>query len=137
MNLPSSDRDEVSARLLESFARVETQGSRALLLTGRLGTGKTSLVTRSFEAVVTSLTRSAPQGFLASNTIQLSYSSSNRESFSRLFRLRRRRWRSRGYSRHGSGRPDFLRRPSCRAADRVLLTFGAGNCTVSLEGVEK
>ena len=89
MNLPSSDRDEVSARLLESFARVETQGSRALLLTGRLGTGKTSLVTRSFEAVVTSLTRSAPQGFLASNTIQLSYSSSNRESFSRLFRLRR------------------------------------------------
>lgn len=50
MNLPSSDRDEASARLLENFARVETQGSRALLLTGRRGTGKTSLVTRVFGA---------------------------------------------------------------------------------------
>lgn len=48
MSLPLIDRDEVSARLLENFARVKTEGSRAFLLTGRRGTGKTSLVTRAF-----------------------------------------------------------------------------------------
>lgn len=48
MSLPLIDRDEVSARLLENFARVKTEGSRAFLLTGRRGTGKTSLATRAF-----------------------------------------------------------------------------------------
>lgn len=48
MNHPFIDRDEASAWLLDNFARVKTEGSRALLLTGRRGTGKTSLVTRAF-----------------------------------------------------------------------------------------
>lgn len=48
MSLPFIDRDEASAWLLDNFARVKTEGSRALLLTGRRGTGKTSLVTRAF-----------------------------------------------------------------------------------------
>ena len=50
MSLPFIERDEASAWLLDNFARVKTEGSRALLLTGRRGTGKTSLVVRGFAA---------------------------------------------------------------------------------------
>lgn len=50
MKLPLIDRDEASAGLFENFARVKKEGSRAFLLTGRRGTGKTSLVTRTFGA---------------------------------------------------------------------------------------
>ena len=50
MSLPLIERDEASARLLANFACVKTEGSRAFLLTGRRGTGKTSLVTRTFGA---------------------------------------------------------------------------------------
>lgn len=50
MSLPLIDRDEASARLLENLARVKKEGGRALLLTGRRGTGKTSLVTKTFGA---------------------------------------------------------------------------------------
>ena len=50
MSLFLTDRDEASAGLLENFARVKKEGSRAFLLTGRRGTGKTSLVTRVFGA---------------------------------------------------------------------------------------
>ena len=48
MSLSFTDRDEASAWLLDNFARVKTEGSRALLLTGRRGTGKTSLVIHAF-----------------------------------------------------------------------------------------